>query len=138
MTRVRRRLIGSALAALFGFGLVGCQPLYVPLVPEALPPFPDELRLREARILRAGERRVVLVVPERIPEPGWLAVQWFPPAGGEIASASRWLTSHDIDRTVWIDLPEDVALDRIGRWRAVLSFDGRIVRQLEWIEPAGP
>lgn len=138
MDRARGRWLVVALGALLALGLGGCRPLYLPPVPSTLPPFPQELRLAEARILATGEQRVVVVVPERVPRSGWLAVQWFPPAGEEIASASRWITPEDVARTVRIVLPTGVAIDREGRWRALLSFEGRIVRQLDWIEPAGP
>ena len=129
-----RRLTFVAVALL----IVGCRPLFVPGVPERLPPFADELRLAEVRIVRLGERLDVAFVPERVPQAGWLAVQWFPPAGAEVASASAWLTSEREGHTVRIRFPDDVAREPDGRWRAVLSFDGRVVRQLDWIEPAGP
>lgn len=133
-TRIVRLVPIVVIAAL----VVGCRPLFVPGVPERLPPFAEELRIAEARIVTLGEHLDVVFVPERVPRAGWLAVQWFPPAGAEAASASTWLSPQRVGRTVRIRLPDDVAREPAGRWRAVLSFEGRIVRQLEWSEPAGP
>lgn len=135
----RRAKIARLLAVVvLALGVAACRPLYLPVVPETLPPFAEELRLSEVRIVRLGDRLDVALVPERVPRPGWLAVQWFPPAGAELASASAWLTPEREGRTLRIAFPSDVERDSSGRWRAVLSFDGTIVRQLEWSEPAGP
>jgi hypothetical protein len=133
-----RTLTTLAAAALLSLAAPACRPLYLPPVPATLPPFEDELRLAEVRIERTGGTVRLAFVPERVPDEGWAAVQWFPPAGGEVASASVWLDAGTIGRTVRVAFPPDVARDRAGRWRAVLSFGGRVVRQLEWSEPAGP
>ncbi len=133
--RARYALVAVALLSL---AAAACRPLYLPPVPAELPPFGEELRLAEVRIERTAGVVRLAFVPERVPDEGWAAVQWFPPAGGEVASASVWLDAGTIGRTVRVSFPPDVARDRPGRWRAVLSFDGRVVRQLEWREPAGP
>jgi hypothetical protein len=133
-----RSLATLAAAALLSLAAPACRPLYLPPVPATLPPFEDELRLDEVRIERGAGAVRLAFVPVRVPGEGWAAVQWFPPAGAEVASASVWLDAGTIGRTVRVAFPSDVPRDRAGRWRAVLSFDGRVVRQLEWSEPAGP
>lgn len=102
-----------------------------------IPPIPDRAPLeREARFgLRApsglehinDELRLSVAVDE-IPEAGWLAVQWFGPQNREVASDSLWLEPTDAGLARDLYLPEDVPLEP-GRWRAVVSFGGRIVRQ---------
>lgn len=133
----RAAVVRTLVAGLAALALVACRPLYLPPVPAGLPPFEDEVRLADARIERSADAVQLVLVPERVPDAGWLAIQWFPPAGGEAASVSVWLTADDVGRTVRVAFPSDVARDRPGRWRAVLSFDGRVLRQLEWNEPAG-
>jgi hypothetical protein len=134
----RRALALLAATVLALLAAPACRPLYLPPVPASLPPFGQELRLAEVRIERAAGAVRLAFVPEQVPADGWAAVQWFPPAGGEVASSSVWLDAGTIGRTLRVPFPADVARDRPGRWRAVLSFDGRVVRQLEWSEPAGP
>lgn len=132
------RPVAAILLVWAALGLTGCQPLYLPVVPDTLPPFPDEMRLREARIGTAFDQLGVVLVAEHVPTAGWLAVQWFPPSGREVASASVWLSEAREGRVVRVAFPDDVTRERPGTWRAVVSFDGAIVRQLEWDEPAGP
>lgn len=116
----------------------GCRPLFVPAVPADLPPFPNELRLSEIRLAADGDRVEVAFVADAVPAPTWVSVQWFPPAGRAVASASVRLTEASVGRDLRMGFPDDVARARAGVWRAVLSADGRILRQLEWTEPAGP
>lgn len=115
-----------------------CTPLYLPPVPSELPALEPRLRLEDVRVDRLGGTPAVVFVPKEVPAPGWAAVQWYPPTGGEAASASVWLDEDRVDHVVRVPFPEDVDREDGGRWRAVLSFDGRVLRQLEWREPAGP
>jgi hypothetical protein len=118
---------------------LGCTPLFLPPVPAELPPIEPRLRLREVRVDRPdGGRPSLALVPREVPDPGWLAVQWYPPSGAAVAEGSVWLDADQVDRVVRLAFPEDVARQRAGRWRAVLTFDGAVLRQVEWEEPAGP
>lgn len=136
-TRTKRTVVRLltlvALAA-----LPACTPLYLPPVPQQLPTLEPRLRLREVRVDRLGGVPALAFVAAEVPRPGWAAVQWFPPAGPQVASASVWLDEDAVGRVTRVPFPDDVARGRPGRWRAVLSFGDRIVRQLEWDEPAGP
>lgn len=131
---LRGALVGVALAWL----AVGCTPLYLPPVPSELPVIEARLRLDDVRVDRLGGVPAVAFVPAEVPEPGWIAVQWFPPSGGEVGSGSVWLDAGRVGRVLRLPFPDDVPRERDGRWRALLSFEGEIVRQLEWREPAEP
>ncbi len=115
----------------------GCMPLFVPPVPDSLPAIEPRLRLSDVTLVRLeGEPGVRFEVSE-VPVEGWLAFQWFPPAGGEVASSSVWLSVDEVGRMVWSPVPARTGERQAGRWRVVLSWQGEYVRQLEWIEPAG-
>ena len=130
---VRRLAVLLASVGLLG----GCTPLFVPPVPAELPAIPPRLRIADARLERGEARPVLRFTVREVPRDGWLAVQWFPPAGFEVASASVWLDVGDPGRDVALRLPDDVGPLREGRWRVVVSWEGRYVRQLEWREPEG-
>jgi hypothetical protein len=126
-----RAVAARALLAGILAGLVACTPLY-------LPPGPGDALVAESRMRLEGTSRLAasahgpgllltLDVAE-VPEEGWLAVQWFPPSGGVIASESLWLTPADAGTSRTIRPPDDLEL-RAGEWRAVVSWYGRVVRQ---------
>ena len=117
--------------------LAGCMPLFVPPVPDSLPAIEPRLRLSDVMLVRLeGEPGVRFDVSE-VPTEGWLAFQWFPPAGGEVASSSVWLSPDEVGRSLWSPVPTRTGERKAGRWRVVVSWQGEFVRQLEWIEPAG-
>lgn len=132
-----RRLVVSGLASLWlGWALPACTPLFVPPIPTStLEPAPV-WRVggdAEARVVETAEGDVRLrarVRFESVPEDAWVAVQWFGPTGGERASSSRWVSPLDEGRWLAWDLPEDVPVV-LGVWRALLSVDGRPLRQLD-------
>ncbi len=136
--RAVRRTVARWLALAALAASPACTPLYLPPVPQQLPTLETRLRLRDVRVDRLGGQPGLAFVAAEVPTPGWAAVQWFPPSGGEVASASVWLDDASLGRVTRVPFPDDVARERPGRWRAVLSFGDRIVRQLEWDEPAGP
>lgn len=119
--------------------LPACRPLYWPAVPaeETLPPIGERLRVSDVRVERDDGVPVVAFVPHGVSGEGWLAVQWYPPAGGTVASASTWLAPEVEGEVVRVAFPRDVPRTREGRWRAVLSFGSRVLRQVEWEEPGG-
>lgn len=129
-----RRALRTALVAAALSVPAACTPLYVPPVPQELPPIPPRTRIAETRVDRLGGVPTVVFTPRQVPREGWLSVQWFGPTGGVVASESVWLDASSVDRVVRIAFPADVPRDRAGRWRAVLSMDGRVLRQVEWNE----
>jgi hypothetical protein len=126
------RLLVLLLGALLLSLPAGCRPLY-------LPPVPDPLVLPE-RFELDGSARVVdgrpslTLVPRTVPGEGWLAIQWFAPDNREVASESRWLAPGDAGRSLRVVLPADVEAGP-GRWRAIVSRGGVVVRQLSMEVP---
>jgi hypothetical protein len=123
-------LRAGALLASSVLLLVACTPLYLPPIPgDALVPEPRLRLLGESGLSAAegAQLQLTLLVGE-VPHPGWLAVQWFGPAGGVVASESLWLEREDAGHTVRLSLPEGIPL-RPGEWRAVVSWYGELVRQ---------
>lgn len=110
--------------------LGGCTFTYTPPVPRSYDLAPT-LRLSGASDLTRQPEglRLRLVVVE-VPEADWLAVQWFDPRNDEVASESVWL---EPDTTFSYDLflPDNITVVP-GQWRAVVSYQGRIVRQLSF------
>lgn len=116
----------AALAVLLG----ACRPLYLPPIPSGTAPPPALALQAELAAAVGSEAGLMLTVfVERVPEEGWLAVQWFDPSNREVASDSAWLDGEREGLTLELPLPADVAV-RPGEWRALLSFGGVIVRQL--------
>ena len=124
-----------AAAAALALVVAACTPLYLPPVPsdrlEATPSF--RLRGESAlEVVSDGEGgrslRLTLVVDE-VPEGGWLALQWFGPSGAARASDSLWFEPEDVGSARRWDAPPQLAVTA-GEWRAVLSWQGRLVRQL--------
>lgn len=131
--RARRVRVVAAALAVAAAG--GCTPLFVPPVPAPVVAAAPAWRLAGDAALRAtdvgGRWRLRLRVRfDEVPAAGWVAVQWFGPAGGERASAALRVAPEDVGRVFALDLPADVALVP-GPWRALLSVDGRVVRQFE-------
>lgn len=122
--------------SLVGLVMTGCVPLFLPPVPSSLPEIEPKLLVRDVRVVREDGVPVVAFTLRSLPAEGWMAVQWFPPAGGEVASASVWLAPEDVGREIRAGFPRDVDRAQEGRWRVVLSWDGVFVRQREWSEPA--
>lgn len=123
------------LATLLATGLLlltACQPLYIPAVPTPLE-LPERLEL-DARADLDGQRPRITIELLNVPADGWLAVQWFAPSNLEAASESVWIAPADENGRVVLQLPSDVDA-RSGRWRAVLSMNGRVLRQLSFEVP---
>lgn len=134
MSAARRAL--ALLAVLTG--LVGCLPLYLPPVPTDTVTVEPRLELtgRSALVLRGATPALVLHFRE-IPAEGWLAVQWFGPDNRERTSDGIWLEPDAVDerRVMLLPVEEPVAA---GEWRAVVSFDGRLIRQFSLRVAASP
>ena len=134
----RRGALIVALAAATAT-LSACTPLFVPPVPsDALVAAPawrlaGDAELR-ASVFGDGPRLRVRFRFEAVATDAWVAVQWFGPTGGERASVAVWVTQDDVGRPFAVDLPEDVAITP-GAWRALISVDGRVLRQLDALVP---
>ena len=119
------RIAAPILALLL---LSACTYTYIPPIPEA--------RTREkvfdlsspTGLTQEGERLRLDFAVGEVPEADWLAVQWFAPNNDQVASDSIWIEPEYERGTGTLFTPERVTL-RPGTWRAVLSFQGRIVRQ---------
>lgn len=115
--------------------LVSCRPLYIPAIPEEIPFTPQVRATGESLISfdAAGYPTVELVLRD-VSDSGWLAVQWLAPNGNELASQSVWIEPA-AEQRIEFTLPTDVELLG-GEWRAVVSINGRLVRQLNFaVEP---
>ncbi|ADI14464.1 hypothetical protein [Truepera radiovictrix] len=120
-----------ALCLGLGVGLSACTLTYLPPLREVRESTP-RLELGPASSLRAvqeaGGTRLELVLElSRVPEPDWLAVQWFNPRNEEVAATSLWVVPRETERRN--ALPADVPVEP-GLWRVVVSYQGRLVRQL--------
>src|SRR5690606_14894851 len=127
----RHRARSGALAAAgMVAALVGCMPLYAPLVHEN-PAVATGSHLDDSStvVLDGGRPRLMLsLVPgDSMPADGaWLAVQWFGPSNTLLASDSQWVDGGDPQALVF-ELPADVSVEP-GEWRAVVSLDGVLLR----------
>lgn len=125
----------AALVLALGAALTACTPLFLPPVPSDTLTPPPAFRLSgESRLaLRSGGDGAPLLqltlVADEVPEGGWLALQWFGPSGAERASDSLWFEPGDVGRERMWDSPPQLEVTA-GEWRAVLSWRGRLVRQL--------
>lgn len=134
MTGRRWQALASMLA-LASVLAVGCTPLYLPPVPPAVPGAPLT-SLDDASTLEVvdGALRLHLIV-SGVSGEGWLALQWYGPRGGEVASDSVWVEPSDVGTGKTFYLPPAIEA-AAGEWRAVVSFDGRVVRQFRATVPA--
>lgn len=133
----RRRAVASLLAPLLAvlLGLGACTPLYVPPVPARVPVH-EVAQLGDASVLRYQNGTLTLhVVLDRIPQAGWLAVQWFAPDGAEAASDSVWVAPADVGEGRTLALPPRV-VPKAGEWRAVVSLGDEVLRQFRATVPA--
>jgi len=139
--------------------LAACRPLYIPPVPAEVP-VSREPRIAEGGVLElvAGRPQLTFGIVGAV-QAGWVDVQWFAPDGHEAASESRWVevvgsdahdaesaesaesaggagsTSAEVISGPWVlRLPDDVAVVS-GEWRAVVSMQGRFLRQFRVVVP---
>lgn len=121
----RRVLLLSAFTLLLPT-LTGCRYNFVPLLPApvevSLP-----VRVTNATLVRRGE---VLALNAQIDgkfEPGYLSVRWFN-SSVEIGTDSVYLDAAQRQATFQFTAPDK------GAYRAVLSFGGTVLRQVELYE----
>ncbi|MEZ4631997.1 MAG: hypothetical protein R2880_15020 [Deinococcales bacterium] len=118
--------------------LGACTFTYIPVIPNA--------QNREAQLLLIGELHyeeveetlVLNLKTLELPSSNWLALQWFNPQGKEVASDALWLSPEMLGEGLNFILPKDVMWE-YGYWRAVLSFEQKVIRQfaLEVQAPQG-
>jgi hypothetical protein len=120
LRRLKVALLGGVML------LAGCTFSYLPPIPEGQP-MPTRLELRSADgLIQSNGRLALEVTLANVPREGWLAVQWFNPQGREAASDAQWVGA--APHRYRFVLPDEVALTP-GRWRAVVSFEGEVLRQ---------
>ena len=106
--------------------LGGCRFNFVPLIPPAtsvtLP-----TRITQAELKRAGEDLRLSVTLDGRLEPGYLTVHWFD-GSRDLGTDSVFLDA--AKRSAELTLPAPAP----GAYRAVLSFGGTVLRQVELYE----
>ncbi|SMB92870.1 hypothetical protein [Deinococcus hopiensis] len=114
------------LAGLLAPSLGGCRYNYVPLIPKpvqvTLP-----TRVTSATLVRESGTLVLKAQVEGRFEPGYLSAVWFDSAR-ELGRDSVYLDAGQRGATFRLDAPEK------GAYRAVLSFGGTVLRQVELYE----
>ncbi|MHA0041205.1 hypothetical protein [Deinococcus sp. PEB2-63] len=123
MDGVRRSLL---LLALLCPALAGCRYNFVPLIPGQIEP---ELpaRVTGAALTRDGERLVLRAQVDGPITPGFLSVAWFNGTQA-IGTDSVYLDAAQRAATFELRAPDK------GAYRAVLSFGGSVLRQVELYE----
>ena len=106
--------------------LSGCRFNFVPLIP---PPVQVSLpiRITQADLKREGDALVLAVTLDGRLEPGYLTAHWFDGAK-ELGTDSVYLDAQT--RSAALRLP----VTGKGAYRAVLSFGGTVLRQVELYE----
>lgn len=129
MTRTKMpRHLALFLLVLFTLVLGSCTFTYIPLVRTPNPVTP-RLLVGESSHLVEKETTLELVLQlETVPEPDWLAVQWFSPANEEVDATSLWLEPAAKVQRITTALSPEVELSE-GLWRAVISYRGVLERQ---------
>ena len=117
----------SILLVLFFLG--SCTFTYIPPLREARAPEPRLTVVDNKSTLEQNETSLKLTLElATVPEPDWLAVQWFDPGNDEVAAESVWLEPAPEPQAVAVSLPPRTALEN-GLWRAVVSYQGKLLRQ---------
>lgn len=111
------------------FFLGSCTFTYIPPLREARAPEPRLTVVDKKSSLEQNETSLKLTLElATVPEPDWLAVQWFDPGNDEVAAESVWLEPAPEPQAVAVSLPPRTALEN-GLWRAVVSYQGKLLRQ---------
>ena len=114
------------LVGLLAPGLSGCRYNFVPLIPK-----PAEVtlpaRVTAATLTREGGALVLRARVEGRFEPGYLSAVWFD-GSRELGRDSVYLDAEQREGTFRLEAPGK------GAYRAVLSFGGTVLRQVELYE----
>ncbi|MBB6017917.1 hypothetical protein ACFP9V_00780 [Deinococcus radiopugnans] len=114
------------LALPLSLGLSGCRYNFVPLLPPVVAPNLP-VRVTEATLKRDGDTLIVTARVDGRFEPGYLSVNWFD-SGRALGSDSVYLDAEQRAATFRLTAPDE------GAYRAVLSFGGAVLRQVELYE----
>lgn len=106
--------------------LAGCRYNFVPLIPPA-PQISLPTRITQAELTREGENLALKVTLDGRLDPGYLQVTWFD-SSREIGADSVYLDAETRRATLRLNAPQP------GAYRAVLSFGGTVLRQVELYE----
>lgn len=114
------------LLVLLSPALSGCRYNFVPLIPGQIEP---ELpaRVTGATLARDGEQLVLRAQVDGTFTPGYLSVAWFD-GGAGLGTDSVYLDGAQRTATFTLSAPQP------GAYRAVLSFGGTVLRQVELYE----
>ncbi|MFK7601551.1 hypothetical protein ACI3L1_05005 [Deinococcus sp. SM5_A1] len=114
------------LALPLTLGLGGCRYNFVPLLPPVVAPNLP-VRVTEASLKRDGDQLIVTATVDGRFEPGYLSVNWFD-SSRAIGSDSVYLDASQRTASFKLTAPDE------GAYRAVLSFGGAVMRQVELYE----
>ena len=127
--RFTRSVAIGSLFALLVFGSSSCKLLYLPTVPSSIMA-PKRILINSSSHIRLYQGSPALeIVIESLPKPGWLTLQWFGPDNREVGSESFWISEEDKGVSRIYILASKVPM-LAGRWRVVVSFSNRVVRQI--------
>ena len=127
--RFTRSVAIGSLFALLVFGSSSCKLLYLPPVPSNVIA-PKRILINSSSHIRLYQGSPALeIVIESLPKPGWLTLQWFGPDNREVGSESFWISEEDKGVSRIYILASKVPM-LAGRWRVVVSFSNRVVRQI--------
>lgn len=119
-------LLALLLGGVLSGGLSGCRYNFVPLIP-AQTEVRLPARITGATLVREGEQlRLRAQIDGRF-EPGYLDVRWFD-GGRELGTDSVYLDRAQRQASFVLEAPAQ------GAYRAVLSFGGVVLRQVELYE----
>ncbi len=109
--------------------LSSCTFLYLP--PELpIQTIPETFDISGSSGLRYQANELELsVLLRNVPQEGWLAVQWYAPNSKQVNSDSLWIERRDEGLTQTFTLPQ---IPSRGEWRAVVSFEERLLRQFSF------
>lgn len=114
------------LALPLGLSLSSCRYNFVPLLPPVIAPNLP-VRITEVSLKRDGNDLIVTAKLDGRFEPGYLSVDWFDSARA-IGSDSVYLDADQRTATFRLTATDE------GAYRAVLSFGGAVLRQVELYE----
>ena len=115
-----------ALALPLTLGLGGCRYNFVPLLPQVVTP-DLPVRVADANLKRDGDDLIVTARVEGRFKPGYLSVNWFD-SGRALGTDSVYLDTAQRTASFRLTAPDE------GAYRAVLSFGGAVLRQVELYE----
>lgn len=108
--------------------LSGCRYNFVPLIPPATKaPLALPTRITQASLVRSGEQLVLRARLEGKLSSGYLKVSWYDDSK-KLAEDSVFLDADKPDATLTLTAPVG------GAYRAVLAFEGVVLRQVELYE----